>query len=105
MEGHRRAEVRSLAYHRLIAARLRSGEATLDRARQRVESWLSDGSIAEPYARAWRAALQRSPSAVCALLESDSEEARALRQVSPFAGYLGARERWGVWARAVRSAP
>jgi hypothetical protein len=103
MEGHRRAEARSLAYHRLIAERLRSGEVSLERARQRIRSWLADGATAEHYARAWRRALDAPLSEVCALLESESEEAAALRQVSPFAGYLGARERWQVWANATRS--
>lgn len=59
MDPHRLAEERSLAYHRVVAARL-----------------------------------AREPRLV--------EEARELRQSSPFAGALSPRERWRIW-REVRA--
>ena len=41
MDLHRLAEKRSIAYHRLIAERIRRDPAVLERARARVRSWLS----------------------------------------------------------------
>jgi hypothetical protein len=96
---HRLAEERSLALHRLIAERVRDEPSLLERARDRVRSWLADGSVARPYAEQWAALLEAPPGAVAQALVDPSEAARALRQVSPFAGAVGPRERWQVWRR------
>jgi hypothetical protein len=97
MEPHRRAELRSLAYHRQIAARLATQPHLLVRARQRVEGWLAAGPAAPAEAEAWAALLTADATAIAVLLTEDSEHARGLRQSSPFAGALTAAERWRLW--------
>jgi hypothetical protein len=94
---HRLAEERSLAFHRRVAEKLASDPAILARARARVDEWLQAGSVASVYATEWARLLAASPSVLSALLEDPSEHARALRQVTPFAGALSPRERWRIW--------
>ena len=96
MDAHCIAEARSLAYHRAIADRIVGNPEILERARARVESWLGKRPVPY-YARAWAKALARPIPDIVALLTQDSEEARELRQSTPFAGALDARERWRLW--------
>jgi hypothetical protein len=101
--SHRMAEHTSLALHQEVAARLRTDPAILEMARGRVEGWLRTGGAHRWYAERWAELLRGSVDALCDIMTSGSEEALALRQVSPFAGALDARTRWRIW-RAVRSA-
>jgi hypothetical protein len=102
MDPHRLAEERSVAYHSAIAERLRGEPEILDRARQRVRSWIEAGGRQPPfYARRWEEILAGDPEAVAAFLSDRSELATELRQSSPFAGALDPRERWEIW-RATR---
>ncbi len=99
-DGHRTAELRSLAQHRLVAERL--DDELLDRARERVERWLAEGGPVHPvWAQRWRELLDRPASDVAAAICADDEAGRDLRQTSPFAGALGPTERWRT-IRAVR---
>lgn len=98
MEPHRLAEERSVAYHRVIAERLRDQPAILDRARRRVQDWLASGPAA---ATRWAAVLAGDTTSIAAFLVERSEQADELRQSSPFAGALDPRERWRIW-RATR---
>jgi hypothetical protein len=100
MDPHRLAEERSLAYHRVIAARIVREPALLERARVKVAAWLAEGGSAF-YARAWERVLSAPAETIAAQLVADTEEARALRQATPFAGALEPRERWRIW-REVR---
>jgi hypothetical protein len=100
MDPHRLAEQRSLAYHRAIARRLVGEPALLERARARVAAWLAEGH-SPFYARAWGQVLSEPAETISRFLVSSTEEARALRQATPFAGALGPRERWRIW-REVR---
>jgi hypothetical protein len=95
MDGHRTADARSLAYHRAIASRL--SVAVIDRALERVGTWEADRRAHPRWVAAWRDLLSRSVAQISAALVEDSETMRALRQVSPFAGELGPRERWALW--------
>ena len=101
MDPHARAELRSLVYHRAIAARLANEPHLLVRARQRVDAWLASGPAAPAEAEAWTEVLGGDSTSIAGLLSEDSEHARALRQSSPFAGALTAAERWRLW-RATR---
>ena len=101
---HAVAEDASLQLHRAVAERLRAEPALVERARRRVEGWLRDGTVAKPYAEAWREILSRPAGEVTLFLEDPGERARQLRQTSPFAGFLDARTRWVVWRRARRGA-
>lgn len=96
MDPHRLAEERSIAYHRVIAERLRDQPAVLEMARQRVQSWL-DGASKPFYARKWAEVLAGDVSSIAAFLVDRSELAYELRQSTPFAGALNPRERWEIW--------
>lgn len=80
--------------HAVIGERLEAEPSLVDRARQRVDSWLRDGSVARPYAEAWKALLEGPLSELLAALVERSERMNDLRQVTPFAGVLDARTRW-----------
>jgi hypothetical protein len=93
---HALAEQRSLDLHREVAARLRYDSSVIARARERVRSWRIACSVHDYYLSAWEEVLAREPSAIAGFLEEESEHARELRQVSPFAGVLDARTRWRI---------
>jgi hypothetical protein len=94
---HAVAEETSLALHRAVADRLRADPSLVERARRRVEGWLSEGTVARPYAEAWREVLAGPVEDVARFLEDPGDRARQLRQSSPFAGVLNARTRWAIW--------
>lgn len=100
MNAHRRIEDRSLHLHRAVAEKLRLDPRLLQMARRRVDDWCRDGSVHPRYAEAWRRLLSLGPEAVAQQLTDHSEEMRALRQCSPFAGALEPRERWRILREA-----
>lgn len=90
--GHRGAELRSLAYHRLIAQRLDASR--IRQARRRLESWAADGKMPAPAAATWRTLLQDGHrDDLTAVISADSQESRDLRQTTPFAGAISEQER------------
>jgi hypothetical protein len=97
MDAHRLAEERSVAYHRVIAERLRDRGEILDKARQRVATWLGGAEDAPFYARKWAEVLSGDASSIAAFLVERSELADELRQSTPFAGALESEERWRIW--------
>jgi hypothetical protein len=96
MDPHRLAEERSVAYHRVIAERLREQPEVLENARRRVQTWL-DRMEPRFYARKWAEILAGDPASIAAFLVERSEVADELRQSSPFAGALRPQERWQIW--------
>ena len=102
MDPHRRAELRSLAYHREIAARIAEEPAILERARTRVKWCHRTGQVHPRYARLWEELLARSLEDIKEALVAETETMLAARQSTPFAGALSARERWRLW-RSVAS--
>lgn len=71
-------------------------------ARERVASWLAEPaarSVARAYAEAWRDILAGDIPSIRRALVDDSEQGRALRQCTPFAGAIDPRTRWQLWAR------
>lgn len=88
--GHRRAELRSLGYHRVLASRL--DEATIAEARRRLQHWIERDAIHPTWAARWKRVLDKSCEDIATTISSDSEDARELRQSSPFAGQLTAQE-------------
>ncbi len=66
-------------------------------ARDNLDRWTrlnaNAPSLLRCYAE-WRELLKRPLEEICELLNSSSEEARRLRQNSPFAGVLDAQEVW-----------
>jgi hypothetical protein len=96
VDPHRLAEQRSLAYHRAVAARIVREPALIERARAKLAAWLAEGR-SPFYAHAWEQILSAPAESISRFLVSDTEEARALRQATPFAGALEPRERWRIW--------
>ena len=87
---------RSRALHAAVAERLRANPELVAIARTRVQTWLDDGSVARPYAEAWRVLLARSLGDTTRALCEESDRMHDLRQVSPFAGVLDPRTRWRI---------
>lgn len=101
---HARAEARSLELHRAIAERLRRDPAVLERARALVRRWLAGGTVSGRWAGRWAEILGRPLPEIEALLVDPGQEARDLRQTSPFAGVLSPRERWRIGGYTGRGA-
>lgn len=97
MDPHRLAEERSIAYHRLIAARLREDPQLLESARNRVSDWLNRPEGSPLHAQKWKQVLDGDIASITAFLTERSEPAAELRQSTPFAGALAPRERWRIW--------
>ena len=100
MNDHQLIEERSLWLHRAVADKAREDPGLLTKARNRVESWLLDGSVHSQYAEAWRRLLSLEPELIFERLVDPGERMCALRQCSPFAGALDPRERWEILRRA-----
>lgn len=86
---------------RRVAARLREAPSLMDLARANLERWSRQNAEAPALVRCyseWREILSRPVEEVCAVLCADTEEGRRLRQNSPFAGVLSAREVWEIKA-------
>jgi hypothetical protein len=103
MDPHRLAEERSLAYHVAVMQKVSRDPAVIERARATVRRWLSEGRALH-YARAWDRLLSGPPADLCELLVADTDEARALRQATPFAGVIEPRERWRIWRHVRQTA-
>lgn len=92
--GHRRAELRSLAYHRTLAPQLR--RSAVDDALHLIWQWREQGTIDPRYADRWEHVLGMPVPGVRRFIGEDSEQARELRQTSPFAGMLSEPERRAI---------
>jgi len=94
---HSRLDERSLAMHRLVAAKVQADPALLDKARENVRRWQeSDGSPKLALAE-WEQILGGPVNQVAAFLAERSERATRLRQSSPFAGILTEAERRAIY--------
>jgi hypothetical protein len=94
MKDHRRIDERSLAFHRLIAAKVRANPSSLQSARDNIGRWLRDCSPGvRPALLEWAGLLGGALEDVLAVMESGDERAVRLRQSSPFAGFLTDEER------------
>ncbi len=89
--GHSTAERRSHAYHQAIAGRL--DDALVDEARSEVERLAREGHLHPRYADRWREVLSRPHDDISVAITADDQEAKDLRQNSPFAGFLSEQER------------
>ena len=98
----------SLELGRRTAIRLQQEPSLLQVAHDNLTRWSKQNadspSLLRCYAE-WREILTRPLEEICALLISQSESARRLRQNSPFAGVLTAREVWDVKQRFRHATP
>lgn len=90
-DPHDRARVRSLAYHRAVARRLR--KPIVDEARHVLLRWREQRRIDPRYADQWEQILDRPVPEIRRALVDESQESDDLRQSSPFAGMLSEPER------------
>jgi hypothetical protein len=90
-DAHNRAERRNRAYHAAVARRLRKD--TVARALHQLWRWQEEGTIDPRYAEAWEQVLRLPLPEIRRVLTDDSQNARDLRQNSPFAGALSEPER------------
>lgn len=93
-DGHRRAELRGLAYHRAVARNL--SRPMVDEVRQRIWEWQTAGRLQPRYVDAWEELLTRPLPEIRKLIGEDSPTMRDLRQNSPFTGMLSEAERQRV---------
>lgn len=92
----------SLDIGRRVAARLSRQPELLRVARENLDRWSRRNADAPGLLRCyaeWRGILERPLEEICRLLNSESDEARRLRQNSPFAGVLSPQEVWGLKRR------
>jgi hypothetical protein len=90
-DSHDRALARSLAYHRVVARRLR--RPMVGEAQHVLLRWREQGRIDSHYADRWERLLDRSIPEIRRALTDESQKAADLRQSSPFAGVLSELER------------
>lgn len=98
----------SLELGRRTALRLRQQPALLRIAHDNLDRWSRQNSNAPTLLRCyteWRELLNHPLEEICAVLTSESEAAQRLRQNSPFAGILDAREVWEVKQRFRHATP
>lgn len=91
LDPHDKAALRSLVYHRALAARL--NRAMVDEAMHVGWKWRAQGKIDPDHADIWDEILSGSVADVRAAITQDSERARDLRQNTLFAGMLSEPER------------
>ena len=97
MKDHRLIDERSLAFDRLIAAKLRSQPALVEKARGNLARWLETCSGgAKPALLEWQRLLSAPFDELLAFMEATDERATRLRQSSPFCGILTPEERLGI---------
>jgi hypothetical protein len=94
--GHQRIEERSIALHKRISELLEKDPQLLDVAFGNLQKAVRvHGDL--PVLLAWARILDGTIDEIRAILISPSENARWLRQSSPFAGVLDPRERWKIY--------
>ncbi len=97
MKDHRLIDERSLAFDRLIAAKLRDQPALLETARGNLARWLETCSAGtKPALLEWQRLLAGPFGELLSLLEATDERATRLRQSSPFCGILTPDERLSI---------
>jgi len=96
---HRIIEARSLAMHCLAARKIEHNPALLDQVRRTLDVWRSRYGADVPRALdEWKTILRQPWPGIAAFITDQGERAMRLRQSTPFAGVLSARERERVYA-------
>ena len=96
---HRVLEARSLAMHCLAARKVARNPKLLKAVRRTLATWRARYACAVPRALdEWQLILGRPWPEIAAFMTDPGERATRLRQSTPFAGVLTARERERVYA-------
>ena len=98
MRSHEWIDERSLAFDEAVLSKLRKDPALLDRARTTLNRWVKQREPHPPQVLIeWREILTAWPfERILTLLSRSDEDARRLRQSSPFCGILSAEERLSI---------
>jgi hypothetical protein len=103
MRGPTRGELKSLAYHEVVARRLREDPTRVEVARARVV-WLRERNPAgASYYDRWDRLLQGPLEALIAAMLDPSDRGHALRQENPFMDLVTQRERAEIHRAVIRS--
>lgn len=95
MQSHEDIDSRSLALHRLVAAKVRLDASLLDRARETLVRWQGMASPrTHGYLDAWRQLLDQDIEHCLEVATAPTEYGNALRQASPLACLLSSKERF-----------
>jgi len=100
--GHEVQDAASLEMASRIANGLPGHPEWVDFARANLERWSRLNANAPSLLRCyseWQKLLELSIPEVCAILTDQTDEGQRLRQNTPFAGILSAREVWEIKAR------
>lgn len=89
--SHRTPELRSLAYHRAVAPRLR--RPMVEEGRRKLARWKSEGKVDPRHAEAWEEVFRQPLPEIRKAMTADDQRGRDLRQNSPLAGMLSEQER------------
>ena len=100
---HEILDDRSLEMDRVIAEKIRANPKLVQIALANYERWLANPDYSESNGQAvleWKSIIENSSvEALVTFLESSSEEARRLRQSSPFCGILTPDERQAIFRK------
>jgi len=100
---HEIVDDRSLEMDRVIAEKIRANPELAQIALANIERWLANPDYSESSRQAtleWKGIIDNSSvGELVTLLESSSEEARRLRQSSPFCGILTPDERQAIFRK------
>jgi hypothetical protein len=93
---HQQIEARSILLHRAVAQRISAQPGLLEIARSNLRRWI-DQEGPRPYWTDWKTLLDGPLKDLLTFMVSPVEDARRLRQCSPFAGLLSPQERWKIY--------
>lgn len=102
MSDHERIDRQVAEMHRVIAARIRAGDASIiPHAKSNLERWRKrfGGELPDAY-KQWVPILDGDVTGVLDVLEGVSQDAVRRRISSPFTGILSPSERWEILKRA-----
>jgi hypothetical protein len=95
---HRLLEIRSLAMHAVIAAKIERDRAPIVVAQKNLDRWQARWKESAPqWLAEWQAILKKPWKEVAAFITEMSEDAARLRQSTPFAGVLTSDERRRIY--------
>ena len=96
--SHRLLEIRSLAMHALIAAKIERDRSPLSIAQKNLDRWEARWKESAPgWLAEWREILRRPWKEIAAFITEMNEDAVRLRQSTPFAGALSQQERRRIY--------
>jgi hypothetical protein len=86
MLTHAHIDARSREAHVLVASRIETDPSLRKEALENLDRWMPQAASAQPYLVKWKELLEGDLEELLAMMRSDTETARSLRQCSPFAG-------------------